>query len=243
MSPEQAVFLVGGRGTRLGALTDAVPKPLLEVGGRPFLDILIERAAARGAREVLLLCGYLADQFRDRYHGRVIGGARVACVAEPAPLGTGGALVAARDHLHPSFVLANGDSLFDCDAGALAELPAGPGCLGRIALRPLADTGRSGVVELEGTRITRFAQRGEAGRPGLINGGVYVLERRIVERVGALPCSLEADIFPALAAEGCLHGMVFDGFFIDIGVPEDLARAQTLVPVFHSAGQAQEASP
>ncbi|MBY0429770.1 MAG: NTP transferase domain-containing protein [Rhodospirillales bacterium] len=222
----QCVFLVGGRGTRLGALTDNTPKPLMPVGGRPFLDWPILWAARQGITEIVLLAGYLADQIAGLYDGRIVEGARLRCLTEPEPLGTGGALRFAAPFLAPRFFLANGDTLFDIPLDRLAA--AGAGFEACLALRRLEDTGRSGVVRLEGDRIAAFAERGD-GRPGLVNGGVYVLDRRIAEDI-ATPCSLERDVFPSLAARGAMGSRIFEGYFIDIGIPRDLARAQTGIP-------------
>ncbi|MBF0333771.1 MAG: nucleotidyltransferase family protein [Alphaproteobacteria bacterium] len=225
---EQCLILVGGRGTRLGALTDTTPKPLIPVAGRPFLDWLIERLAGFGITEIVLLAGYLGERFVERYEGKRIGGAALRCVIETAPAGTGGALASVPE-LAETFFMMNGDSLFDVDLAALAALPAEGDWLGKLALRRLEDTSRSGLVTVEGERIVGFAERGGA-HPGLINGGVYLLRRAILDHVGPPPCSIERDVFPGLAEQGRLWGKAFDGYFIDIGVPADLARAQTEIP-------------
>lgn len=237
LSLRQAAILVGGRGTRLGSLTQATPKPLLPVAGRPFLDIVIERLAAQGIADIVLLCGHLAEQMFARYHASRLAGASIHCVTEPAVAGTAGALLAAREVLDDTFVLTNGDSLFDCDIAALAALPTADDWMARLALRQAADTGRTGVVTLEGPRVAGFAPRGQAGQPGVINAGLYILRRAVLDQVGQLPCSLEMDTFPRLAATGQLYGRVSDGFFIDIGIPEDLERAQTAIPSFLAGGQ------
>lgn len=225
----QAVFLVGGRGTRLGAVTDIVPKPLVLVGGRPFLDILIDNLARFGIEDIVLVCGYLGEQFVARYDGTVRGGARVRCIVEPEPAGTGGALRIAAPHLDPTFLVCNGDSLFDINILDLARLEAPEGWIGKLALRRMADAGRYGAIVPDGDRITAFAPRGPA-RPGLINGGVYLLNRDVLDWIDRMPCSIEADVFPRLAAAGRLFGREMAGFFIDIGIPSALAEAQTTVP-------------
>ncbi|MBB5691195.1 HAD-IIIA family hydrolase [Roseomonas alkaliterrae] len=230
MIPEQAVILVGGRGTRLGALTRHMPKPLLEVGGRPFLDWLIEEVARHGIPRVTLLAGFEAERFAP-YHGRLLRGARIEVLTEPEPLGTAGALRLFRDRLAPRFLLLNGDTLFDVN---LLRLPGAwrEGILGVLALRREAPGARYGTVALaaDGT-VTGFAPRpaeGIAGGP--INGGVYLLDRAIAGCVPPGPVSLEVDVFPRLATEGRLLGIGFDGFFLDIGVPEDYAAAQSAIP-------------
>lgn len=230
MIPAQAVILVGGRGTRLGALTQSMPKPLLEVGGRPFLDWLIEEVARHGIPRVTLLAGFEAERFAP-YQGRILRGTRIEVLTEPGPLGTAGALRLFRDRLAPRFLLLNGDTLFDVN---LLRLPAAwrEDTLGVLALRREAPGARYGTVSLAGDgSVLGFAPRPADGiARGPINGGVYLLGRAIVERIAPGPVSLEAEVFPALAAEGRLRGVGFDGFFLDIGVPEDYAAAQAAIP-------------
>lgn len=225
MFPTQCILLVGGRGSRLGALTDDLPKPLMPVAGRPFLDHLLDRLAAYPFREILLLAGYKGERIVETYAGRRVGGACVDVLIEPAPLGTAGGLAAAAHRLETRFFLLNGDSLFDVDLSRLAAAGENGGWLSCLALRRVAETGRAGTVDLDGGRIAAFHERGPGG-PGLINGGVYLMDRAIAARIGAPPCSMERDVFPALAAEGALRGVVLDGYFIDIGIPADLERAR-----------------
>src|SRR5262245_8495903 len=119
----QAVFLVGGRGTRLGALASQTPKPLIEIGpGLRFLDLLLDQAVRHGFVDIILLAGHLGVQVEGLYHGRKLGGATVSVVREPIPAGTGGALLHIADRLDRWFVMANGDSIFDIDLRALAKL-------------------------------------------------------------------------------------------------------------------------
>lgn len=227
----QAVFLVGGLGTRLGALTRSTPKPLMDVGGRPFLLWLAEEVARQGVRELLFLSGYLAPQIEAMAAGLAEQGLRTQVSVEPEPLGTGGALAHARDRLAEAFFLLNGDSLFRI---ALAELACGPeasGVLARLALRPEADVGRYGAVDLKAGHVTGFREKAaSAGGPGLINGGVYWMRRAVLEQAPQGAFSLERDLFPQLAKQERLEGRVFEAPFIDIGLPSSLQEAQAYVP-------------
>jgi len=229
----QCVILVGGLGTRLGPLTRATPKPLLPVGGRPFLDLLIEEAARHGFTRIVLLAGHLGGQVAERFAGtRRIAGRDVTTtvVVEPAPAGTGGALSYLRGIAEEAFLLLNGDSWFDIDLRALASTPLPPDALVRMALRPMADSGRYGTVRLgAGGRVAAFEPRGEVARANVINAGVYVMRRAILDSVPTIPCSLEADVFAPLAARGAIDGAVRDAFFIDIGIPDDYAAAEALI--------------
>ncbi|HTV45986.1 MAG TPA: HAD-IIIA family hydrolase [Stellaceae bacterium] len=230
----QAAILCGGLGTRLGALTARMPKPLLPVAGEPFLDILLFELGRHGIREVLLLAGFAAERIAEYAAASALKarfGIEIAVAIEPERAGTGGALWHARDRLDPCFLLINGDSWFDINLLALSSgAAAQPAAIAIIAVRELADASRYGVVTLDAQRrITGFGERPPEPGPGLVNGGVYFCHRALVEHLGPRS-SLEADIFPALAGEGRLQGMLFDEYFIDIGVPRSYAEAQHQVP-------------
>ncbi|HKU65836.1 MAG TPA: HAD-IIIA family hydrolase [Rhizomicrobium sp.] len=222
----QAVFLVGGLGTRLKERTRATPKPLLDVGGRPFLEYLLDEATRQSFTEILLLAGHFGDQVRTLYDGRKWRGAQIRVLCENEPLGTGGALRFALPHLKPHFLLANGDSFFDINLRALsADLPEGGAAM---ALRNVVGD-RYGRVKLEGNRVLSF-HASQENIKGPINGGIYAISRAIVETIPDGKFSLESDIFPSLATRGGIRGRTFDSYFIDIGVPQDLERAQTDLP-------------
>ena len=231
----QAAILAGGLGTRLGALTATTPKPVLPVAGRPFLAWLIRELSRYGVEEVLLLCGHLSTRLRDEVAAFNAGLPRPLIIRfseEPAPAGTGGALLHAAPLLDERFLLCNGDSIFACN---LAELLAdaardAPEVQGRIVTRRVPDASRAGLVESVGDHITRFHERPPAGvTEGTINAGIYVFDRRILAELRPV-CSLERDILPAMAARGVLRATEGLGYFIDIGVPADYARAQTELP-------------
>ena len=220
----QAVFLVGGLGTRLKDRTRDTPKPLLDVGGRPFLDYLLDEAARHGLTEILLLAGHFGQQVADLYDGRDWRGARIKVLREPEPLGTGGALRLALPHLADQFLLANGDSFFDINLRGLAPPEGGVA----MALRNVVGD-RYGRVKFQQGRVLSFHAPEEAV-DGPINGGIYVLSRAVVEAIPQGKVSLEGEMFPVLAAQGRIHGQIFDSYFIDIGVPDDFERAQVELP-------------
>jgi D,D-heptose 1,7-bisphosphate phosphatase len=219
----QAVILVGGLGTRLGERTKDTPKPMLPVGGRPFLDTLIDELTRYDAfDEILLLAGHKADSIQARYAGTVRGRARLTVSLEQAPLGTAGALVHAADLLQDRFLLLNGDSFFDFNIlDLVARARSG---LVQMALRADVVGDRFGRVVVEGDRVRAFIAPGQ-GATGPVNAGVYVIDRSILAGIDRLPASLEQDIFPVLAANGAMGGTSYRGYFIDIGIPDDFARA------------------
>jgi D-glycero-D-manno-heptose 1,7-bisphosphate phosphatase len=130
--------------------------------------------------------------------------------------------------LEERFLLLNGDTRFDVNLLDLS-LHAGD-ALATLALRREAPGARYGTVELDGAGLIRgFAAR-SPDRAGPISGGIYLMRREIVDGIGEGPVSMEQDVFPRLAAQGRLRGALYDGAFIDIGIPEDLAAAQTVIP-------------
>jgi D,D-heptose 1,7-bisphosphate phosphatase len=226
---KQAVVLVGGLGTRLGEMTRLVPKPMLEVAGRPFLDyILDELSRYPTIRDIVLLAGHRAGQVVDRYDRKCWRGASISVISEPAPLGTGGALKHAAAQLDDRFLLLNGDSFFDFNMLDLLA-PARPRAIARVALKRNHAGDRYGRVLLDHDFIKAFLPAG--ARPnGPINSGVYCLDRDVLSFIDEGPCSLEQVVFPRLAEQGQLRATMYDGFFIDIGVPTDFERARSELP-------------
>jgi D-glycero-D-manno-heptose 1,7-bisphosphate phosphatase len=226
----QAVVLVGGRGTRLGARTETVPKPMLIIGGTPFLEYLLWFLACSRIERVVLCTGYLGGTIRAHFQDGADLGLRLEYSEEVQPAGTGGALLAARRQLGPEFYVLNGDTILDVHLEELSDLLRfRPEALGAIALRRVEDAGRYGQVCLKGDRIRSFDEKVPSGE-GLISGGVYCMKRRALDYLPSPPCSLEKDLFPALARRGELLGLAREGYFIDIGLPETLTQAEVELP-------------
>lgn len=236
----QALILCGGLGTRLGDLTATTPKPMLPVAGRPFLDHLIQETARYGITRIILLAGRFGEQIVAAYDGRELYGARIEALVEPTPLGTGGALRFARDRLDAEFLLMNGDSWIEADLVTFARRwrmakVAAPELAAQMLLQTVADAGRYGSVTLTGDRVSAFLEKSpeRAGKPGLINAGVYLLTRELVDALPAgMACSLEADVLPPLVSAGRVTAVPAPSgsYFIDIGIPETYARVQTELP-------------
>jgi histidinol-phosphate phosphatase family protein len=226
----QCVILLGGLGTRLGTLTRAMPKPLLDVAGKPFVDVLVGEALRRGFTDLLLLAGHAADVVQDYaqdLRARLPAGARVTVSVEPEPMGTGGGVRFAGDLLADRFLLLNGDTWFDFHwLDLLAAAAHGPA----LAARPVPAADRYETLEIAGDgRVTRIVPRGEAAGEVLINGGAYVLDK--ADLMGfPRKFSIETDLLPQLVQQGRLRAVARTGYFIDIGVPESYAEAQIAIP-------------
>jgi D,D-heptose 1,7-bisphosphate phosphatase len=230
---KQAAILIGGKGTRLGKAVRNTPKPLLEVDGRPFVEHVMLNLRRFGFGDFILLAGYQAEIVQEKY-GRNSVFARelnadIRVIVEPAPLGTGGALRYAEDYLQDEFLLLNGDSIFDfnyLDLSNCDHRDEPEHWLGRVALLAVDDASRYGLVELDGPLVKAFREKPETPEAGVVNSGVYWLSSKVLNFIDKSPCSLEQDVFPKLLAKGALIGRVYDGFFIDIGIPSDLQRAR-----------------
>lgn len=221
-----AYILAGGLGTRLRPAVEGRPKPLAEVGGRPFLTYLLEDLARQGVRRAVLCTGYLGDQI-EAHFGDHLGPLSLVYSQEPAPLGTGGALALAL-HRHPAplALILNGDSFVRADLPAFfAWYQARRVRHGILAVR-VPDTQRYGSLELgPDDQVLAFLEKGRQG-PGLVNAGIYLLESTLFEDLPLdRPTRLEQDIFAHLAG-GPLHACPSDGPLLDIGTPASYAEAE-----------------
>jgi D-glycero-alpha-D-manno-heptose 1-phosphate guanylyltransferase len=218
----QAVILAGGLGTRLRPLVHDRIKPMALVAGKPFLEYPIRQLIKFGLTDIILCVGHGAESVERYFGSGDRWGVRLRYAYEPTLRGTGGALTLASEFLTEStFLVMNGDSLFDIDLAALVRHHRHAEALATMALLELDSTERSGVTEIEPNgEVTAFHERGARGRRGLVNGGVYVLEAEVMTRIpDNRPVSLEREVFPDLV--GCrFYGLPFSAWFVDIGIPE-----------------------
>ncbi len=225
----QAIILAGGLGTRLGKLTQETPKPLLAVAGKPFLEHLVNKLKSCNVTEVILSVGYLAEKIIEYFSDGKDFGISIDYVIEKKPAGTGGGVLLAKQQLKENFFVLNGDTYFDVDLLDLASFHEHTNATVTMALRHLYDTERFGTVVLDRGYITGFAEKEKAGA-GLINGGIYAMQRSVVEYFPGKPfISLEKDIFPCITEKRLLAAKEYDSFFIDIGLPETLKQANELL--------------
>ncbi len=227
----EAIVLAGGLGTRLRSVVSDIPKAMAPIAGQPFLAYLLQFLEAQGIARVVLAVGYRNDAILD-FFGSRHQGLQLLYSVEDEPLGTGGALQRALPHIDGAFAFVlNGDTFLRLNYPAMAAtLQQQPDARLIVALRQVPDAGRYGAVKVERGRIQGFTARGTAG-PGLINAGCYLVARDIFERY-PMPTkfSFEADFLEARVT--ALRPLAFecDAPFIDIGIPEALAEAQTLIP-------------
>jgi len=224
-----AVLLVGGMGTRLrSVLPAAVPKPLARVGSAPFLELLVRQLRAQGIPRLIMCTGHFADKIEEHFRDGAGWDIAIEYSKETEPLGTAGAVKLAARHLEgvADFVVMNGDSFLEMDFCELTRFHRQHGGLVSLAVRRVPNAARYGTVWMDGSyRVLDFHEKRGIQESGLINAGIYIFSRDVLERIPDGPSSLEKDIFPRLLEDG-IFGSLQHGTFVDIGTPEDYARAQ-----------------
>jgi len=231
----QAVVLVGGEGRRLRPLTDTRPKPMMQLVDRPFVAHQIDLLRRHGVTDVVFSCGYRPDALRAHFGDGEALGVRLRYVVDPEPLGTAGAVANARPLLDGGEVLVlNGDILTDLDLTAVLAAHRAAGGDGSIVLTPVADPSAYGLVRLAPDRAVReFVEKPSPsqlipGEPYRINAGTYVLGPAALDLIpSGRACSIEREIFPALAAGGRLFGHPSDAYWRDIGTHASYLEAHT----------------
>lgn len=223
----EAIVLAGGLGTRLGKLTERQCKPMVPVAGQPFLAFVLDHLARYEVDRAVLSLGHFGEQI-EAYFGTRWRGMMLDYVRDPVPLGTGGAIQHSLGQVTTDDVLVvNGDTLFAVPLDEMAASHAEHNADLSMALKPMRDFDRYGAVRTDNGRIVAFEEKRFVSE-GMINGGVYLLRRDLFTRDSSAQLqrfSLETDFLPARLGE--LHACAFlsDAYFIDIGVPEDYARA------------------
>ena len=227
----EAVVLAGGLGTRLRSVVADVPKAMASVGGRPFLEYLLDMLVDAGFASATLAVGFRSDAIRGHF-GEQYRELPLRYSIEDRPLGTGGAIrLALSRTVSPNVFVFNGDTLVDVNLVTMAATHRDAGSHLTVAVHAMADASRYGAVDLDGDRIRGFREKGRTGC-GWINAGVYLISRDLLQSA-SLPetFSFESDFLVPQVNE--LQPLAFrtEGLFIDIGVPEDYARAQVVIPV------------
>jgi len=222
----EAIVLAGGLGTRLRRVVPDSPKPMAPIAGRPFLEIMLTSLARKGFHRVILSLGYMANKVVAHF-GDGIAGVELVYEIEQTPLGTGGAVRRALARCHEDHVFVfNGDTFLDLEVAEVEALWR-TNHVPMIVAREMPDTARYGRLNTRNGRVLGFTEKGITG-PGLINAGCYVLPTNILDGFAyGQPFSLEADFLARAVGAQRFDVFVSRDRFIDIGVPEDYARAQT----------------
>ncbi|HEX4958434.1 MAG TPA: nucleotidyltransferase family protein [Lacibacter sp.] len=222
-----AIILAGGLGTRLRSVVNDIPKCMAPVAGYPFLKYVMDQLLQQGITHFILSVGYkrgvIIDYLQETYPQ-----VNIRFAIEEEPLGTGGAVkLAATLSTEKNVFVVNGDTIFEVNLNLLSDvhLHAKADCT--LALKPMKNFDRYGVVEINAhNRITSFKEK-KWYESGLINGGIYALNTvRFSQEDLPSKFSFEKDYLESFSTTRLIYGCVSEGYFIDIGIPEDYERAQ-----------------
>ncbi len=200
------------------------------ISGAPFLQLLLDRLRSQGVDDVILGTGYMAHKIEGYFGSGKEFAVHIRYSREHEPLGTGGALKLAEPLISDPILVLNGDSYVEWSLFPMLELFTAKHADIVLVLQAVADVTRYGSVALEQDgRVTQFVEKGDAAGPGLINAGVYLLRKQIVcDLPAGTAVSLEREVFPRLL-DRRVYGLICKGLFVDIGIPADFKRAQTLL--------------
>ncbi len=228
----KAVVLVGGEGTRLRPLTLSTPKQMLPVAGRTVIERVVEHLSRHGVDAVVLSLGYKPDAFLRAFPDGRCAGVKLEYAVESSPLDTAGAIRFAAEQGgvgDDTFVVVNGDVLTDIDISDLVRFHRGRQAEATIALTPVEDPSRFGVVPVDANgKVQAFIEKPPAceAPTNMINAGIYVLEPSFLERVPrGQKVSVEREVFPAVVKDGRLYALGSDALWTDMGTPEKYLEA------------------
>ncbi|MDA8886618.1 nucleotidyltransferase family protein [Bacteroidia bacterium] len=223
------VILAGGLGTRLASVISDVPKPMAPVAGKPFLDHILCKLPLDHIGRIILAVGHKYQRIEE-YYGAAYNGTSIEYSIEKEPLGTGGGIGLAMHKVQAETALIlNGDTFFDVNLEEMWQKHSNLAKVITLALKQMENPDRYGTVLLEGNTIVRFQEKIEGLPTGLINGGVYWVNKNILD---ALPnkekYSFESEFLELAVRDNKLSGYISEGLFIDIGIPSDYERAQEI---------------
>jgi len=226
---QTAIILAGGFGTRLQSVVSDLPKPMAPINGEPFLNFQLGYLKHYGIKKIIFSVGYLADKI-ETYYKSSYQGLEISYVLERTPMGTGGGIRLAMQTCNDEYALVlNGDSFFDFDLHEFFKLHINETSQFSLSLRKVNDSSRYGTIETDATdRIVTFKEKTNLAQEGKINAGVYILnkEQYLQHTKPEINFSIEKDFFEKHLSTLSIKGFEFNGYFIDIGIPEDYAKAQ-----------------
>jgi D-glycero-alpha-D-manno-heptose 1-phosphate guanylyltransferase len=224
---KEAIILAGGLGTRLRSAVPDLPKCMAPVAGKPFLYYVIDHLQKQGIGKFIFSLGYMSESIIE-YTKTQYPTINIQYSIEEEPLGTGGAIkLAASKATDKNVLVLNGDTLFSIDTTAVSTLHEAKDADCTLALKPMQNFDRYGMVELNGDASVAAFKEKQFYATGLINGGVYALNtKRLLQEALPEKFSFEKDYLEQYYNKRKIYGIVQDEYFIDIGIPEDFERAQ-----------------
>lgn len=222
MDKTPVIILAGGFGTRLSSIVKDVPKPMAPVNGKPFLHYIFESLQEEKIERAILSVGHLKEVIQEYFQNNYLG-IEIEYAVEQEALGTGGGIKNAFEFIENDAFVLNGDTFFDISLSKLKNDTADIS----IALKAMHNFDRYGTVETDDQkRITAFHEK-KYCETGLINGGIYYFRKSLFEKIPTeRKFSFEKDVLEKHLSDMNIQGIIFDNYFIDIGIPEDYQKAQ-----------------
>lgn len=223
----QAILLAGGLGTRLQSVVNDRPKPMADVCGKPFMEYLILELKKHGITHIIMAVGYKGNMVEAYFQNGKNLGVSIEYSYETVQLGTAGAIKNAEKYiLEDEFFVLNADTFYQAAYEEVMKLYNVRDLDMAMVLREVPDISRYGSVRVDDQIITKFNEKTSEKRAGLINGGIYLMKKEVLNIIPKQKkCSLESEIIPKMLEAGKhLGAIVNNGYFIDIGIPEDYYR-------------------
>ncbi|MBU0471295.1 MAG: NTP transferase domain-containing protein [Nanoarchaeota archaeon] len=226
--PTKAFILAGGKGKRLKLLSKDLPKPLMEIKGKPIIQYNIELFKKYGIKDIILAVGYKADLIKKKLGDGKKLGVNITYVEEKNALGTAGPLRLAKNLLKEPFIMCNADELKDIDLDDMFLFHQETKGCATIALTSVQDPSMYGVAVLNGNKIMTFVEKPpkQSAPSNLINAGLYILDPKVIDYIPEGFAMMETDVFPKLATGEELFGYPFSGQWFDTGTPERFKIAE-----------------
>lgn len=218
------VVLVGGKGTRLGELTKAIPKPLLKISNKNFLELLLYSICRYSFDNIYLICSYKQKKFVEKFHKKLIFGVKIHCLIEKTAKGTGGALYELKGKIKKNFFLINGDTFFNINYDQFYKKSISYNkkiSMALIKYKKYKSNRKLSHLNLK-KKIVHISQN----KTFVMNGGIYFLKKFFLSSVKNKTASFENEYLHKLILLNQVHGEIFQNYFIDIGLKKNLKYAQ-----------------
>ena len=219
MAIKNIVILAGGRGSRLGKITQNTPKPLLKIGNKPFLDQLICKILKYNFNKIFILTSYKKNLFFKKYHNKIIHNSKLICLNEGKPKGTGGALYRLKNKIKNNFILVNGDTFFDIDYNYLINKKLNKNSVFMCLTSKKKTINNTKLNNLD---VYKNKINFKTNSSKFNNGGIYIVNFKLLRKIKNRSCSFENDILNKEIISNRVIGKYFDDFFIDIGSTQQL---------------------
>ncbi|NNJ55355.1 MAG: NTP transferase domain-containing protein [Bacteroidia bacterium] len=223
------IILAGGLGTRLKSVVSDVPKPMAPVAGKPFMEYILQKLPLQNVNQIILSVGYKYEKIKEVY-GSAYQSIPLIYSIEEQPLGTGGGIkLALQKCTSEHCLIVNGDTLFDVDFEQFWQVHNQKQNDITLALKQIESPDRYGTVVLEKDRILKFSEKQAGLKQGLINGGLYWLKCNLLSKMPESEIfSFETEFLEKEVTSLRMGGYIDSSLFIDIGIPQDYERAQSL---------------